>query len=269
MRNILIHADQTSAMTGRTETALEIGRRCGSHLHFLISSPYQHFIASDPFGGIYLAREQLAMAQMRDAELEKSLSAQLSLNEVPWDISIAEGMALSSLSQYASLSDLVIVSLGGRDQRGRAEWTLAADLTMTVPVPVLALPSESKLIDLDAPIMIAWNGSPQAAKALRSAVPLIRHSQKVVMVQIGSDDQGIAAEDALKYLSRHDIHAELRQIDASDDKAADLLTKAAQEIKPGLIVMGVFGRSMLRETLFGGVTRTLLEESPAPLLLAH
>lgn len=269
MRNILVHADQTSAMAGRTETALEIGRRCGSHLHFLISSPYQHFIAGDPFGGIYLAREQLAMAQMRDAELEKSLSAQLSLNEVPWDISIAEGMALSSLAQYASLSDLVIVSLGGRDQRGRAEWTLAADLAMTVPVPVLALPSESKLINLDAPIMIAWNGSPQAAKALRSTVPLIRHSQKVIVVQIGPDGQGIAAEDALKYLSRHDIHAELRQIDAGDDKAADLLTKAAQEIKPGLIVMGVFGRSMLRETLFGGVTRSLLEESPAPLLLAH
>lgn len=269
MRNILIHADMTSAMTARTEIALQIGRRCDSHLNFVISSPYQQFIATDPFGGIYLAPDQLAKAQMRDTELEKSLGKVLNANDVPWEVTIAEGTSLNSLSQAASLSDLVIVSLGGRDRRGRAEWSLAADLAMTVPVPVLALPAESKLIDFDAPVMIAWNGSPQAAQALRSAVPLINSAQSVVMVQVGDNDGGLAAEDALKYLSRHNIHGELRLIDSGRDTTATALSNAAKEIEPGLIVMGVFGRSMLRETLFGGVTQSLLDEAPAPLLIAH
>src|SRR3546814_4392527 len=59
MRNILIHADASPAMAARTETALRVGRHFRSHLSFLIASPYQQFIASDPFGGMYLAREQL------------------------------------------------------------------------------------------------------------------------------------------------------------------------------------------------------------------
>lgn len=269
MRNILIHADLTSTMAARTETALQIGRRCGSHLNFVISSPYQHFIATDPFGGIYVAPEQLAMAQLRDTELEAMLCKVLNANDVPWDVTIADGTSLTCLSRFASLSDLVIISLGGRDRRGRAEWSLAADVAMTVPVPVLALPDESKLIDFEAPVMIAWNGSPQAAQALRCAVPLISSSQTVVVVQIGTNEGGLAAEDALKYLSRHAIHGELRTVDAGKETTAATLSKAAKEIAPGLIVMGVFGRSMLRETLFGGVTQSLLDEAPAPLLIAH
>lgn len=269
MRNILIDADSTSAMTTRMETALEIGRRYGSHLNFVISSPYQQFIATDPFGGIYVSPQQLADVQLRDAELEATLSKVLNANDVPWDITMADGTSLACLSQFASLSDLIIVSLGGRDRRGRAEWSLAADLAMSVPVPVLALPDESKLIDFEAPVMIAWNGSPQAAQALRCAVPLIRSAQSVVVVQVSPNDGILAAEDALKYLSRHDIHGELRTIEAEKEDTADALSKAAQEIDAGLIVMGVFGRSMVRETLFGGVTRSLLDEAPAPLLLAH
>src|SRR3546814_5226211 len=66
MRNILIHADASPAMAVRTETALRVGRHFRSHLSFLIASPYQQFIASDPFGGMYLAREQLAKAQLAE-----------------------------------------------------------------------------------------------------------------------------------------------------------------------------------------------------------
>lgn len=269
MRNIVIHADVTETMSSRMQNALEIGRNFGSHLHFVISSPYQQFIATDPFGGVYLAQEQLAQAQIKDAELEQSLASVLSENEVPWNISIADGSALSSLAQIASLSDLVIVSLGARDKKGRAEWTLAADLAMTVPAPVLALPSDSNVIDLQGSVMIAWNGSSQAARALRAAVPLMKKAQNIVMVQVGSDEEWLPAEDALRYLSRHDIHAEFRQLDAEKGSDADLLIAAADDIAPRLIVMGVFGRSMLRETLFGGVTRKLLEWGKTPLLLAH
>lgn len=269
MRSILIHADLSETMANRTQNALEIGRYFGSHLHFVISSPYQQFIATDPFGGVYLAQEQLAQAQLKDAELEQSLARVLSENEVPWNITIADGTALNTLSQIASLSDLVLVSLGARDKKGRTEWTLAADLAMTVPVPVLALPSDNKLIDLQGSVMIAWNGSPQAARALRAAVPLMKQSQNIVMVQVGACEEGLPAEDALRYLSRHNIHAELRLLDAEKGSHADLLVAAANDISAELVVMGVFGRSMLRETLFGGVTKKLLERGPAPLLLAH
>ena len=269
MRNLLIHADTSPAMAARTESALAIGRRLGAHLAFLICSPFRQFIASDPFGGIYLAREALDEAQLADAELETALAAQLSREDVPWDIAIAEGDALASLSLAATLTDLAIVSLGPRDRRGLAQPTLAGDLAMTVPVPVLALPAEGKPLDLDAAVMILWNGSPQAAHALRAATPLIGGARSVVMVQVGLDEGKVPAGDALCYLSRHGIHGELRRLDRGALTPEEILEQTAQELAPGLIVMGAYGRPRLRETLFGGVTRYLLEAAPAPLLLAH
>jgi len=269
MRNILIHADASPAMAARTETALQIGRRFRSHLSFLIASPYQQFIASDPFGGIYLAREQLAKAQLADTELETTLGAQLAREDVPWDIAVADGELLGCLALAATLSDLVIVSLGARDRRGLAQGVIAGDLAMTVPVPVLALPAEGKPVDLDAPVMVAWNGSPQAAHALRAAVPLMGDARSVVMVQVGPDEGRVSAEDALCYMSRHGVHGELRRVERRQQTPEEILEAIAKDMAPGLIVMGAFGKPRLRETLFGGVTRYLLEAAPAPLLLAH
>lgn len=269
MRNILIHADASPAMAARTESALRIGRRFRSHLSFLIASPYQQFIASDPFGGMYLAREQLAKAQLADADLERSLGTQLTREDVPWDIAMADGEVLACLALAATLSDLVVVSLGARDRHGVAQGGMAGDLAMTVPVPVLALPADGEPIDLDAPVMVAWNGSPQAAHALRAATSLMGDARSVVMVQVGPDEGRVRAEDALCYLSRHGVHGELRRVERGQETPEEILEKLARDIAPGLIVMGAFGKPRLRETLFGGVTRYLLEAAPAPLLLAH
>lgn len=269
MRNLLIHADATPAMAARTESALAIGRRLGAHLSFLICSPFQQFIATDPFGGMYLAREQLAKAQLADAELERDLSAQLARQDVPWDIGIAEGDALASLSLAATLADLTIVSLGSRNRHGVARPTLAGDLAITVPVPVLALPADGKPLDLDAAVIMLWNGSPQSAHALRAAIPLIGDAGSVVMLQVGPDEGRVPAEDALRYLSRYGIHAELRRLDRGTKTPEEILEQTAKDLAPGMIVMGAYGRPRLRETLFGGVTRYLLEAAPAPLLLAH
>jgi nucleotide-binding universal stress UspA family protein len=269
MRNILIHADHAPSMGARTESALAIGRRFRSHLSFLISSPYQMFITSDPFGGMYLAREELAKAQLQDAELEKRLGTELEREDVPWDVAIADGDALSAMTLAATLCDLAIVSLGQRDRYGAAAPTIAADLALTVSAPVLALPAGNVSIDLDAPIMIAWNGSPQAANALRAGMPLMGDSSRVVLLSVGEDGGRVPAEDALRYMSRHGVHAEWRREPARPDTPEEVLVRVAKEMAAGLIVMGAYGRPRLRETLFGGVTRYMLEASPAPLLLAH
>ena len=269
MRNILVQADNDSSMAIRIESALTIGRRFGAHLSFLISSPYQQFIASDPFGGMYLAKEQLAQAQLADLELERRLATELAQEDVPWDVAVADGDALSTMTLAATLSDLAIVSLGARDRRGHRPPTIAANLAITVSLPVLALPPEGGSFDFDAPMMVAWNGSPQAANAVRAGVSLMGDVANVTLVAVGDDEGRVPAEDALRYMSRYGVHAELRREPKGAHTAEEVLERLAAEIRPGLIVMGAFGRPRLRETLFGGVTRYLLEVAPAPLLLAH
>ncbi|MBN8843374.1 MAG: universal stress protein [Sphingomonadales bacterium] len=269
MRMILVHADHDKANEARLQTALDIARCQRAHVTLLIATPFQQFVAVDPFGGSYLLREAMAKSQAEDAALEAALSVRLETEDVPWDVVVADGDIVGSLAAAATFADLAVVSLPGKPgSRAIGPELLAGDLALATSVPVLALPRDCERLDLDAPAMVAWNGSPEAANALRAAVPLLR-GREVVLVSVGKDDGTLPAGDALTYLSRHDIHAEARIVDRGGVTVEEALEKAADAMGAGLIVMGAFGKSRLRETLFGGVTQYLVTAGRIPLLLAH
>ena len=125
-----------------------------------------------------------------------------------------------------------------------------------------------EVLSFDKPALIAWNGSPEAAHAVRAAVPFLK-DRPVVIVTIGGDEGDFAAEEAARYLSRHGIHAELRAIERGVETPEERIEKEADALGAGLIVMGAFGRSRLRETIFGGATQYLVTGGRYPLLLAH
>lgn len=269
MRSILVHADHDQANEVRLQAALDIARRHGAHVTLLIATPFQQFVAVDPFGGTYVLRDAMAKAQVDDAALESGLSERLATEDVPWDVAVAEGDVVGSLATAATLADLAIVSLPGSPGGGlREPGMLAADLTLATSAPVLALPRGGEAFDLDAPAMVAWNGSSEAANALRAAVPLLA-GRRVELVSVGRDDGDLPAIDALAYLSRHGIHAEARIVERGGLTVEEVLEKTAGETGAGLVVMGAFGKSRLRETLFGGVTRYLVTAGRFALLLAH
>ena len=270
MRSILVHADNDSACEDRLQVALDLARRFRGHATLLIATPLQQFVSFDPFGGTYFAAEALAAAQADDIALESRLAERLAGEDVPWDIAMADGDIVGALAGAATFADLTVVSLppAKEDRRGGPLPMLAGDLAVTAPTPVLALPHGTKAFDADAPAMVAWNGSAQAAHALRAAIPLLG-GRSVVLVSVGDEEGDFPATDALRYLSRHDIHAELATVGRDGDSVEERLEKEALLLGAGLIVMGAFGRSRLRETIFGGVTRYLLTSGRVPLLLAH
>ncbi len=268
MRSILVHADASAALDARLETALSLGRQHNAHVRFMISTAFRNFIAMDPFGGAYLASGAMAAVQEQDSKLAEQLAEKLAGEDVASDVVQADGDVVAVMASAAALADLAIVSLNGWGEPGGPS-TLAGDLALAVSTPVLALPKAAKMLDLEAPAMIAWNGSPQAANAIRAAVPLLIGRKQVSLVVVGDDDGGLAAEDALRYLSRHDIHAELHMVPPVEETVDMALERAALELKVELIVMGAFGRSRLRETLFGGTTKYLVEGGQFALLLAH
>ncbi|PZQ22995.1 MAG: universal stress protein [Sphingopyxis macrogoltabida] len=266
MRSILIHADQDRAGEGRLQAGLDIARRFEGHVTLLIATPLQQFVAFDPFGGSYIATEALAKAQVDEAALENRFADELAKEDVPWDIVTADGDILGSLALAATLADLAIVSLPG--EKGAVPAMLAGDLALATPVPVLALPRTARTLDFDAPALVAWNGSAQAAAALRGARPLLQ-GRAVTLVTVDAESGDFPATEAMRYLSRHDIHAELKLVERGDATVEERLEQAADALGAGLIVMGAFGKSRLRETLFGGTTQYLLTSGRYPLLLAH
>lgn len=260
MRSILVHADRGPATTARLETGLSIARMTGGHVTVLVDTPIQRYIAMDPLGGSYLASEALSQALVEDQAQASNIAGQLAGQDVPFDVVHSSEETLDAMASASRLTDLVVVSRGGR---------LAGELAIAARTPVLVL-ADGALLPLPLnKAMIAWDGGDEAALALRSAAALLAGCPSVTVVTVKEKPGGFPATDAMSYLSRHGIKAELREV-ARNGSTEQTLMDEAERCGPDLLVMGAYGKSRMREYMFGGVTRHFLEKSPKPaLLLAH
>ena len=261
MRSILVQAGRDPGMTARLDTAMNIARAQEGHVTLLLDTPIDRYVTVDPYGGTYVAREALEAALKEDDALAEAFAGRLQGDDVPFDIAQYELPPVDALASGARLADVTIVSRSGG---------LAGDLAMVSRTPVLALPDAMALAVPLGVVCIAWDGGDEAANALRAAVPLLQGGAAVhVLTVLTEKAEGFPPTDAMRYLARHDIKAELHELSRGASIEETLATAAAQ-LGAQLMVMGAYGHSRVREFLFGGVTRYFLEEPTAPpLLLAH
>jgi len=141
------------------------------------------------------------------------------------------------------------------------------------PRPVIAVPARLniKLDDPGRTILVAYDGSLQAARALQAfQTSGLAGVAPTIVVSVSSEqlEASRAAERAIDYLRQHDIKAEAHPV-TTDKATAPVLLEAAAAHKSVLIVIGGYGKPILLEFFMGSVTRTLLAESPVPLFLYH
>lgn len=122
-------------------------------------------------------------------------------------------------------------------------------------------------------VLVAWNGSREAARALGESLPYLKVAGSTVVcvvdTQPAMEDQARLGTDVKRYLRDHGIAATLHHADGRKGDVGELLIVEASRQRAELIVLGGYGHSRLREWLLGGVTYKLLHQSPLPLLLAH
>ena len=137
--------------------------------------------------------------------------------------------------------------------------------------PVLLAPSRLTSALTDA-AMIAWDESPECWHAMSAAIPFLRLAKSVQVVSVDrhADRRSASQAEALAYLRCHDIPATARVIAPQLRSVGDTLLATAGEDDFGLLVMGAYSHSRLREMLLGGATRHILKNAVArPVLLAH
>ena len=261
MRSILVQGGRDAGMAARLDTAMDLARVHGAHLTVLVDTPVDQYVSVDPYGGAILAREAFDSALQADDALAAAFGERLARDDVPFDVAQSELPQLDALGRSADLADLVIVSRSGG---------LAGELALSSSCAVLAVPEQTPLQLPLGVACIAWNGSSEAARAMKAAVPLLASASDVrVLTVVDEPSKGFPSTEALRYLARHGIKAELVEL-SGHRPAEDQLADAVAECGAGLVVMGAYGHSRLREFLFGGVTRHFLDDLVGPpVLMAH
>jgi nucleotide-binding universal stress UspA family protein len=291
IKRILLPLPGSADHTGEIDTALSAAKALGAHVAALfISEPPPptrvRMTAGDfAYGGRTAAAGPLSWhAEERDRLVrdarerfaivcaQKSIPV-LAANEQQGALPAAswheaEGSYVDVAVARAAAFDLMVAASAAVMESLKA---IAEQSLLQTRRPVLLAPTrlESSLTDS---AMIAWDESPECWRAVSAAIPFLRlaKSVQVISVDRNADRRSASQAEALAYLQCHDIAATARVIAPDLRSVGDTLLAAAGEGDVGLLVMGAYSHSRLREMLLGGVTRHILQNAVArPVLLAH
>ncbi|MGU3340706.1 universal stress protein [Methylobacterium mesophilicum] len=176
--------------------------------------------------------------------------------------------AVAHLIEQARAADLVVVSRRGPgDEDPGPLGVPPGAVLMEAGRPVLVVPPRTLSLKASR-IVVAWKDGPEARRAVSAALPFMSGADQVFLATVGADGRHEGAEDVAMYLARHGAHVTATPLHTADDAGSELL-RFALLLDADLIVLGAYGHSRLREWMFGGVTRDLLDRSPLCCLMCH
>lgn len=180
--------------------------------------------------------------------------------------------AVSALASARS-ADLVVVRQPDRAANEDMASNVEA-LLFEGGRPVLFLPSSGTLASPIRRILIAWDGSREAARATHDALCLLKAAEAVEIVVVDPDklpdiDAPLAGTDIAGCLSRHGIHANVTTVSKGNGTTTEAIAAQVKASNADLVVMGAYTHQRLREWLFGGVTRAFVESSPVAVLMSR
>ena len=278
IKSIAVIIEASPPGEARIAFAARLARAHGAHLIGLFVVPLlaggsgaESFVR-----GHQAVREVIAHQRAREAEAvelaKRSLSAVCNRAGVSFEFrwleqgEFGDDLALNSLH-----ADLVIA--GGAPGNGGlpSAWSAEA-LLLATGVPFLLLPDSWHGSAVEH-VVIAWNASREARRAVADALPLLvaAKSVTVLLVDPGKNSRHGAepGADIAHYLSRHGVNVTVEQVASNGVPVARVLLDHVKRCAADLVVVGAYSHARAAQMVFGGVTRSLLREAGVPLLIAH
>jgi nucleotide-binding universal stress UspA family protein len=180
--------------------------------------------------------------------------------------------AMRSAIAFCRTADLVVASQYDETLPGAAAY-FPEDLVLGAGRPVVLVPTQGRFAEIGRRVLIAWSGTRESGRAAFDALPLLTDSAEVRVLLIGrsgvDDPRGQSARDLAETLRRHGVAAEATIAPPGEGPIADQILGHAAEYGADLMVMGCYGHSRLRETIFGGVTSGVLDRMSLPVLMSY
>jgi nucleotide-binding universal stress UspA family protein len=176
------------------------------------------------------------------------------------------GFESELVGRLGRVFDLTVIARRG--PRGSSHDTVQAALLDTGRPMLLAPPTVPQ--SLGDTVLLAWNASPQAARAVASALPLLKSAARVVVMSVGNGPEPTpTADDLARALAWHGISAQARHVEQGSRRVRDIVLSEAGAMAADLLVIGAYSHSRMRQVVFGGVTEHMLDHAELPVLMAH
>jgi nucleotide-binding universal stress UspA family protein len=227
------------------------------------------FIGGSLVGGMvkHEAHESLNNARNLLAAFESATEKAGVVHERILERCLTQQLA-ARLVEYARLRDLTIVPI----PQSYDQW-LAESIIFESGRPTLVLPESPPFRPFELnTVLVAWDFSRSAARAVADAIPILEKAKIVRIVTVSNEkviDTKHSSEELAKNLSRHGIDVIVDQVDAAGRSIGDSLTREIASYNADLLVMGAYGHSRFREFVLGGATQSMLSKPLLPILFSH
>jgi nucleotide-binding universal stress UspA family protein len=271
LRDILICLPQDKGDDARIEFALKFAAEMNARLNAVFVIPPVHIPG---YVAMYIPPEALepqrAEAQARADAAKEKFEAAAANHEVTAEFRVAHGDPRDMAAMHACYSDLVIVGQSERSTVRDLGFDLAEELVLTAGRPVLVVPYAGRFPEVGTKVMVAWNGTREATRAVHDSLPILARAEQVLVYSVNpTDEEHIPGADIATHLARHGVRADAHKTVGRDLDVGDIVLSAISDHGVNLLVMGAYGHSRLRELALGGATRQVLETMTVPVLMSH
>jgi nucleotide-binding universal stress UspA family protein len=267
LKTILVHVDAARSRRQRLDLAFTLAEKYDARLVGLFGLA-DLVVPPSPEAAptlIEMAMSQRrAAAEQAAAEFHDKMRKEQYSGKSEWHATLTDGFA--ALRDRAKYADLVVAGQPDPDGGGQPPW-FAHELVMSTGRPVLYVPYAGRFDDCGRRVLVAWNASREAARAVKDAIPFFRRSAATEVVTFG--DQSEVDPDIGAYLARRDAKVTVAVQPLAGIPVGSAILSRAADNESDLIVMGAYSHSRLRELVLGGATRELFKSMTVPTLMSH
>lgn len=277
LKDILVHMDSSPAAPARLDYAIRLAEKHDAHLtalYVIAIAPIHQYTEADLGPELIEAHDKF----MREsaAQAKAIFDARIQVEGIPAEWRQAEGAVPEMVTLHARYADLVVL---GQRMKDRLDAGAAPELpdhvVLDVGRPAIVVPHSRSPQGVGDRVLLAWNAGRAAARAANDALPILEAASDVRILVI-NPEAGIMGHgelpgaDIATHLARHNIHGEVVQVNIPDrSMVADEMLKQIAAFNADFMVMGSYGSFRLRELVFGGVTRRILETMTVPVYLSR
>lgn len=264
LKSILVNLDIDGPAEPVINAACELARRCDAALI--------GFCAADAQQPVMVTADTGALAAQVWQEERDDIAARMETLHLKFD-KLASGLVATewrstldsptrALVSTARVADLIVMHApkDATTNGDTARVAAPSSVVLQAGRPVLVLATGLSRLELHS-VVIAWKDTREARRAIADALPLLTLADDVTVLAVTKKIEPPtrhSAADVVTFLGRHNIRANAQVIESPDETAK--LTTLIASSKPDLVVFGAYGHSRFREYVFGGVTRSLLDQ---------